>query len=208
MKKDERKQAFKDALSGGQSYEQYFAMNTLMAKEGRTTGMQKPSYIEYTKLSAARMRRWNKVYKPNVSFLDTIKAQSEDGEKWLVFSETWCGDAAHNLPFIAKWAAYTGVELRIVLRDENPTLMDEFLTNGGRSIPKLVRLNEELTVLGTWGPRPSPLMQKHTEWKAHPAFDYKRWTLFAQDWYNKDKGASLELDFEELMNRPTSTHSL
>ena len=39
------------------------------------------------------------------------------------------------------------VDLRIILRDENTELMDEFLTNGGRSIPKLVRLNENFEVL-------------------------------------------------------------
>ena len=142
-------------FSSGQTYEQYFAMNTLMAKEGRTSGVQKPSYIEYTKLSAARMRRWNKVYKPTTSFLDTIKSKAQRGEKWLIFSETWCGDAAHNLPFIAKWASPAGIDLRIILRDEHPELMEEFLTNGGRSIPKFVRLNHEFTILGSWGPRPS-----------------------------------------------------
>ncbi len=90
MNKTKLSKAIQVAFSTGQTYEQYFAMNTLMAKEGRTTGMQKPSYIEYTKLSAARMRRWNKVYKPTASFLDTIKTNAQPGEKWLIFSETWC----------------------------------------------------------------------------------------------------------------------
>ena len=200
MNKTNLSTAIQAAFSSGQTYEQYFAMNTKMAKEGRTTGVQKPSYIEYTKLSAARMRRWNKVYKPDASFLDTIKSKAQPGEKWLVFSETWCGDAAHNLPFIAKWASHAEIDLRIILRDEHPDLMDEFLTNGGRSIPKFVRLNHEFTVLGSWGPRPSLLMEAHAEWKNRPEFNYKEWVLFAQDWYNKDKGAVIENDFEALMD--------
>jgi hypothetical protein len=187
------------AAANGQSYEAYSAMNKAMAKEGTTTGPQKPSYVEYTKLSAARMRRWEKTYKPSQSTLDNIASRTRDNEKWLVFSETWCGDAAHNLPFIAKWAAHAGVDLRIILRDENTELMDEFLTGGGRSIPKLVRLNENFEVLGTWGPRPTPLMEEYAKWKSQPEFDYKEWTLFAQDWYNKDKGASLEADFIALL---------
>ena len=76
MNKIKLSKAIQVAFSTGQTYEQYFAMNTLMAKEGRTTGVQKPSYIEYTKLSAARMRRWNKVYEPDASFLDTIKSKT------------------------------------------------------------------------------------------------------------------------------------
>jgi hypothetical protein len=145
------------------------------------------------------MRRWEKTYKPSQSTLDNIASRTSEKEQWLVFSETWCGDAAHNLPFIAKWAEHAGVDLRIILRDENTELMDEFLTNGGRSIPKLVRLNENFEVLGTWGPRPTPLMEEYAKWKAKPEFDYKEWTLFAQDWYNKDKGASLEADFTALL---------
>ena len=200
MNKTKLSKAIQVAFSTGQTYEQYFAMNTLMAKEGRTTGVQKPSYIEYTKLSAARMRRWNKVYKPDASFLDTIKSKAQPGEKWLIFSETWCGDAAHNLPFIAKWASHAGIDLRIILRDEHPDLMEEFLTNGGRSIPKFVRLNHEFTVLGSWGPRPSLLMEAHAERKNRPELNYKEWVLYAQDWYNKDKGAGIENDFEALMD--------
>ena len=137
-----------------------------MAKEGTTTGPQKPSYVEYTKLSAARMRRWEKTYKPSQNTLDNIASRTSEKEQWLVFSETWCGDAAHNLPFIAKWAEHAGVDMRIILRDENTELMDEFLTNGGRSIPKLVRLNENFEVLGTWGPRPTPLMEEYAKWKS------------------------------------------
>jgi hypothetical protein len=73
------------------------------------------------------------------------------------------------------------------------------LTNGGRSIPKLVRLDKDFEVLGSWGPRPTPLMMAYAKWRSKPDFDYKAWTLFAQDWYNKDKGASLEKDFLELL---------
>ena len=61
------------AFTSGLTYEEYFEMNTIMAKQGRSSGMLKPSYIEYTKLSAARMRRWNKVYEPSPSFLNKIK---------------------------------------------------------------------------------------------------------------------------------------
>ena len=154
-------EALRAAAANGQSYEAYSAMNKAMAKEGTTTGPQKPSYVEYTKLSAARMRRWDKTYKPSQSTLDNIAFRTSEKEQWLVFSETWCGDAAHNLPFIAKWAAHAGVDLHIILRDENTELMDEFLTGGGRSISKLVRLNENFEVLGTWCPRPTPLMEEY-----------------------------------------------
>jgi len=195
------KKALPRAMSQGMTYAQYAEENKVFAKEGKTSGPQKEAYVEYTKLGAARLKRWEKVYKPSAETLERIAALVGPGEQWLVFSETWCGDAAHNLPFIAKWAAYAGVTLRVIYRDEHPELMDEFLTNGGRSIPKLVRMNADFQVLGTWGPRPTPLTVEYQKWRAQEDMDYKAWTLFAQDWYNKDKGLSLEADFIEMLGK-------
>ena len=183
------------AMQEGMTYNEYSAFNKQLAKEGKTTGPQKEAYVNYTKLGAARMKRWEKLYTPSEAFLHVLATQVQEGEQWLVFSEPWCGDASHNLPFIAKWAEALGIELRVILRDENLELMDEFLTGGGRSIPKLVRLNPNFDVLSTWGPRPEPLTAHYTKWRANPEFDYKEWILFAQDWYNNDKGQSLEGEF-------------
>jgi len=117
----------------------------------------------------------------------------------LVFTETWCGDAAHALPFFNEWAIATKIPLRIVFRDEHPELMDQFLTDGGRSIPKWVRLNDHFEAVTNWGPRPSELTEHYKEWKAEPDFDKSEWSLFAQDWYNKNKGRALENDIFDLM---------
>ena len=58
---------------------------------------------------------------------------------WLVISEGWCGDAAHSLPVMNKMAELNpNIEMRVVLRDQHETLMNQFLTNGGKSIPKLI----------------------------------------------------------------------
>jgi hypothetical protein len=183
------------AMQEGMTYNEYSAFNKQLAKEGKTTGPQKEAYVNFTKLGAARMKRWEKLYTPSEAFLQSLAAQVQEGEQWLVFSEPWCGDASHNLPFIAKWTEALGIELRVILRDENLELMDEFLTGGGRSIPKLVRLNPNFDVLSTWGPRPASLTAHYTEWRANPEFDYKEWILFAQDWYNNDKGQSLEGEY-------------
>ena len=193
--------ALNKAVAIGMSYEQYSELNKTYAKEGKTSGDQKESYVGYTKLGAARLRRWEKLYQPEQRYLDELTSLVTPGEQWLVFSETWCGDAAHMLPFVNKWSKHTKAPLTIIMRDEHTTLMDEFLTNGGRSIPKLVRLSVEGVVLGTYGPRPSVLVAHHNEWKSKASFDYKEWTLFAQDWYNQDKGKSMESDFLEMLSK-------
>ena len=187
------------ALAQGMDYESYRSKVESLFNEGKTTNDDnRDSMLHYTKLNMQRMNKWDKIAKLTEASIDQMQSIANP-ETWIVLTEGWCGDAAHNLPFIAKWAAHAGVDLRIILRDENTELMDEFLTGGGRSIPKLVRLNENFEVLGTWGPRPTPLMEEYAKWKAKPEFDYKEWTLFAQDWYNKDKGASLEADFNALL---------
>ena len=188
-------------LAIGMTYDQYSELNKAYAKQGKTSGEQKESYVGYTKLGAARLRRWEKLYKSEQEYLDEITSLVSPGEQWLVFSETWCGDAAHMLPFVHQWSKHAKVPLRIIMRDEHPTLMDEFLTNGGRSIPKLVRISADGMVLGTYGPRPSALVAHLAEWKSKASFDYKEWTLFAQDWYNQDKGKSIESDFLELLSK-------
>ena len=188
-------------LAIGMTYDQYSELNKAYAKQGKTSGEQKESYVGYTKLGAARLRRWEKLYKSEQEYLDEITSLVSPGEQWLVFSETWCGDAAHMLPFVHQWSKHAKVPLRIIMRDEHLTLMDEFLTNGGRSIPKLVRISADGMVLGTYGPRPSALVAHLAEWKSKASFDYKEWTLFAQDWYNQDKGKSIESDFIELLSK-------
>jgi len=195
MDPDQRKKLLIKAMAEGMSYTEYVALNKQLAKEGKTTGPQKESYVNYTKLGAARMKRWEKVYTPAEEFVQALATRVQKGEQWLVFSETWCGDAAHNLPFIAKWATVLDIDLRVILRDENLELMKLFLTNGARSIPKLVRLNKNFDILNTWGPRPAPLAEHYNAWSVKEDFNKSDWVLFAQDWYNTDKGRSLEAEF-------------
>ena len=61
-------------------------------------------------------------------------SQRPDGpRKLLAIAEAWCGDVYRELPTAVRIAEATGMELRIFLRDENPDIMDEFLSNEGKS---------------------------------------------------------------------------
>ena len=65
------------------------------------------------------------------------------GRKLLVIAEDWCGDASNTVPIIARLVDLApGLELRVIRRDENPELMDQYLTNGSRSIPIVIALDE------------------------------------------------------------------
>jgi hypothetical protein len=79
-----------------------------------------------------------------------------------------------------------GLSLRILQRDENPELMDRYLTNGSRSIPIVIALDEEFNELGHWGPRPTELQawvmaNKDTMPKPERYKEVRRW-------YARDRG--------------------
>src|SRR3954465_14218059 len=78
--------------------------------------------------------------------------------KLLVIAEDWCGDASNTVPIIARFVAQTpGLELRVIMRDRYPEVMDQYLTNGSRSIPIVIVLDGAFGGIGPRGPPPTPL---------------------------------------------------
>ena len=101
---------------------------------------------------------------------------------------------------MAKMAAENpNIELKLLLRDENLTIMDEFLTNGGRSIPKLIVLEKEtLKVVGSWGPRPAELQDIFLTARKSPDFNYPEIQKTMQIWYNKNKGIGIQQEITKV----------
>ena len=93
-------------------------------------------------------------------FIDLLK---EKQPHVLVITEDWCGDAMMNNAILRKIAEAADVKVRCVYRDQNLELMDQYLTNGGRSIPKYIILSNEGEVLGDWGPRAPKVQEFVTE---------------------------------------------
>jgi len=110
--------------------------------------------IHYKKYNYDRSQDVHAAYEPSGELRAALNAIDEP-QLWMVLTETWCGDSAYNLPVIAEAAASSDrVTLRILPRDENLDIMDQYLTGGSRSIPKLVAFDEKGRELFTWGPRP------------------------------------------------------
>ena len=121
------------------SFNDFYELNQRYALEGKTSGSeQSEQFVEYTKLNMTRMKRIMKTTEVIDELAVLVKA-IEEPITWLVITETWCGDSAQNLPVIAKIAELNPlISIRILFRDENPEVLDQYLTNGSRSIPKLV----------------------------------------------------------------------
>ncbi len=107
--------------------------------------------------------------------------------KLLVIAEDWCGDASNTVPIIARLASQTpGLELRILMRDRYPEVMDRYLTNGSRSIPIVIVLDESFIEIGHWGPRPSELQA----WVMANRATMPKSELYplVRKWYARDRG--------------------
>lgn len=188
------------ALEKSYSYTEYRNHISHLLLQGLSTGhTQSEDLTHYSSLNEVRMNRLDKTIKILPEVQERLKAV-KGSYIWLVISEGWCGDAAQLLPIIKKMADENELtELRIVLRDENPELMDKFLTNGARSIPKLLIVDTETNaVFESWGPRPAGAAQLIAEYKAaHGKIDETAKTEL-QKWYLNDKGHSTMLEIAQL----------
>ncbi len=190
-----------ESLEKSMTYAEYRTLITTLVAENSTTGIDKTeALVNYTQLNDRRMRRWDKTAK----VAENLKSEIENLDRkvtWLVISESWCGDAAHIMPIINKVAELSdAIDYKVVLRDENEALMNQFLTNGGKSIPKLIMLDTETKdVLNTFGPRPTIATTMVQDYKAKHGQLTPEFKEDLQRWYNKDKGQSTVEDLVNLL---------
>ncbi|SMO53251.1 thioredoxin family protein [Gracilimonas mengyeensis] len=191
----------RELIEDAMDYEAYSGLTNTLLEEGKTTnGDNRDVMLEYTKMNLHRSSRWDRRAKISEELQEKLAGFSRP-ITWLVITEGWCGDAAQLLPFINKMAeASPNITLKMILRDEYPEVMDEFLTNGSRSIPKLIALDDEsLDVIGTWGPRPAIAHEKYMDERANPDIENAKAAENLHLWYAKDKGKTLQAEFMELL---------
>lgn len=190
-------------VKDGYTYDEYRLMGKDLLSQNKTTGSnQSEAFLHYSKLNDQRMDRLDKT----AVITDELTALIKNIKRpmvWVVLTELWCGDAAQNVPVLAKMAAVKNgsrIRLSLLLQDENPELMDAYLTNGSKSIPKLIALDAEtMEELFVWGPRPKSAQQIMLDYRAtgSPAdVDYKK---DIQVWYIKNHTEELQQEFTALI---------
>jgi hypothetical protein len=190
------------ALFNSYSYSEYRKLVTDLLFEGKSTGdQQSESLTNYSALNEKRMSRLEKTI--TISEDVITKLQNLDQHYiWLVISEGWCGDTAQILPILAKMEAGSNkkVDLRIVLRDENNELMSQYLTKGGRAIPKVIVICKEAGIVRShWGPRPKGAIELITNYKKEFGIIDDKIKTDLQLWYLQDKGISIQNELVETM---------
>jgi hypothetical protein len=190
------------ALFNSHSYSEYRKLVSDLLRIEKSTGdVQSKELTHYSSLNDTRMNRLEKTLVVPEEI--AAKLKELNGEYiWLVISEGWCGDAAQLLPIFDKMVTESDgrIEMKIVLRDENEELMNLFLTNKAKSIPKLIVINKETSgALAHWGPRPKGAADLIANYKKENGVLDEKAKTDLQLWYLHDKGLTTQLEIIDMM---------
>jgi hypothetical protein len=178
-----------------QHYQEYF--QSIINNEHPNPPYDDPAYLNYTKLNWSRQQRWIKVGELNED-LEALVKSIKTQQHWIVITEPWCGDAAHTVTFIYRLSELNPlIDFEIQLRDNEPHLIQQYLSGQSKSIPKFIIRDNAGKDLMVWGPRPLESQLLYDRLKGEGA-DFEEFKTQLQHWYNKDKGVSLQ---QELLER-------
>lgn len=191
-----------DLVNSAMTYGSYRSLIDSLLEDNRTTGQNhSEAYLNYTRMNEQRMSRWDKTISISEGMKELVASISKP-QVWLVLTEAWCGDAAQNIPYLVKLAELNPlIKLRFILRDEHPEVMDEYLTNGTRSIPKLIAFPEDLSqVLFEWGPRPQTAHELLLDYKRDSkGMSYMEFAETLHLWYARNKNQELASELYPLI---------
>ena len=191
-----RKSDYQNYIEKGIGYDQYkhqMAEDLLYNAD--------PKIKEYINLNQHRMSRVEKTYQVSEALAQQVKRVTHK-TYWLILAEHWCGDAAQTLPAFQKVAGLSKgiIDMKLVYRDENPELMEAYLTGESRSIPKLIQLDAHYHVTGIWGPRPTEAQKLVKQLKSNPE-TAATYSTELHKWYAHDKQRALESEILKLVSR-------
>ncbi len=184
----------------GMDYQEYLNkfINELAETNPDLLDIKARKKFETKKLNLQRSSRIMKTCKVSDNLREEIIKINEP-QLWMVITENWCGDSAQNLPYISLIAQENpNIKFKIILRDSNPDIMDQYLTNGTRSIPIMVAFDYNGNELFRWGARPKIAQESFIQWKAEGIVSpelYEKLHL----WYARNKGQAIESEFLDIL---------
>lgn len=157
-----------------------------LAKDKAENTPESDDYAKYYVLGWQRIQRTMKTIKSLPELQEKVKNKDF---KLLIISEPWCGDASTTVPAVATFFGEMNIPVKIFLRDTDTDLIDQFLTDGTRSIPKVLVLNAANEVQAVWGPRPAYGLDLLKKFKQDPeAYPREEFYNDLQVYYAKNKG--------------------
>ncbi|MCH2042495.1 MAG: thioredoxin family protein [Saprospiraceae bacterium] len=190
----------------GMTYEEYLDLADRLLAEGKTSGTNHTeAMLGYTKMNMHRMHRIDKSLTVKEALKDLV-AKIDRPLSVLIIAELWCGDVAQNIPIVHKiLATNPKISIRLTWRDEDPRLIEHYLTDGGKSIPKVIVFDpstmEELVV---WGPRPLPAQEMVKAYKQQDPVTKEPYSEFVkkvQLWYGRDRYETTQAEWLPILEK-------
>ncbi|PHR97247.1 MAG: thioredoxin family protein [Leeuwenhoekiella sp.] len=197
----ERQDLVTQSFKAGMTYADYRVLAGSHAQSFTSTGhTQTEALSNYTLLNDRRMKRWEKTFKLTEAEQDLINGFDRP-LNWLLLTESWCGDTPPATAVMQKIAEIQpNIDFRVVLRDDHPQLMDAFLSNGAKAIPKLIIQDPQTKeVLASWGSRSSAAKKLVEDFKAEHGEITSEFRESLQVWYNKDKNQAILSELIEIL---------
>jgi len=180
-----------------QTYLNYF--EDILSQENPTHPYDNPDYFNYTKLNWSRMNRWLKHGVLTTEIKEAV-SRITTPQNWMIITEPWCGDASHVVPFLQMISSLNPlIKVDYELRDQEPFHINDYLTNGGKAIPKLIIRDEKGEDLATWGPRPVDCQVLYSRLTAEKA-DFETVKIALQKWYNENQGKDILDEILQILN--------
>lgn len=185
------------------SWEEYYAIaKSYVESDEKPELYRNEKMLRYTSENIGRMDHILQTINIESKLYNILSAVNTD-LIWLVLSEPWCGDASQVVPVLYTIASCSDhISFRILQSDAHPEVLSAYLTDGSRSIPKLICLKADtLEELGTWGPRPQNLQKIVRENINDPSLSFGAKVRMIHAWYAEDKTASIQDEFIDLVRK-------
>lgn len=193
----------KNELKPSISFQEYMQLTkSIIESKEPPLPYNDPKMMKYTMQNMERMNRVLNTLSIDQKLYNLLH-NNQRNMVWVVLTEPWCGDASQIVPALAAFAdVASNISFQILLSDTHSEIMDRYLTNGGRSIPKLVCFDENTwQEIGTWGPRPKSIQQIVTEQKNNPNLSFGEKVRQIHAWYEENKTRDIQLEFIELLKQ-------
>ncbi|MFE5323459.1 thioredoxin family protein [Paenibacillus sp. NPDC056579] len=131
------------------------------------TGLTPQQFIDGMTKNQEKFQEWYDSFAwqndEDKEFFESLN--NRDDLRCLILMADWCGDVVRNVPVVFRALENSGIPVEVLIKEEHPDVMAQFLTGGGEAIPIVIFTDFSGHVLGHWGPRPSNVQAVMTQFK-------------------------------------------
>jgi hypothetical protein len=178
----------------------------LAFKKGK--GIPPQAFMEGMKANQKAFREWYDAFQWATENDEAFfKALNGGAFHCFVLAADWCGDVVRNVPVVFRVLEAADIPTDVLIMEKHLDVMDEFLTMGGRAIPKVIFTTPDGGVLTEWGPRPRHVQEAMIAFKqlrlepGSTEYDRKREETYAEMHRRYGKGTDYQNQIvQELKN--------